>query len=308
MPKKRPPTEITASSAQVPLLPSLFGTVEVAGVDPMPTAMRVSGGVPVPADADPGRALARPRQFGDSIIAMLFGRSAGHCASPSCRRPLVLPPSGTDPAVIVGERAHIFAFSDRGPRPNPSLTSEERNAYENLILLCGHCHATVDRQPDSHPVALLQSWKLQHETWVETCLRQAGSDIGAATLEVVCAALLDTAPPSDADLSLTPIREKMSKNGLSDRTGRILLLGSLQSRQVGAYLDGVARYDPKLPERLRGGFVRRYEALRLDGLDGDNLFAALAGWSSAKSGSFDRQAAGRAVLTYLFQVCDVFER
>lgn len=305
MPKKRPPTQIAEFSAQVPLLPSLLSTGEGPGVGAITTAEDPSGRATA---VDVGRAVARPRQFGDSIIAMLFGRSAGHCASPTCRRQLVLPPSGADPTVVVGERAHIWAFSDRGPRPNASLTAEERNAYENLILLCGHCHSTVDRQPASHSVALLQSWKFQHETWVETCLRAAGADIGASTLDVVCAALLDGVPPADADLSLTPIREKMSKNRLSDRTERILLLGSLQSRQVGAYLDGVARYDPKLPERLRGGFVRKYDALRLEGLDGDDLFAALAGWSSAKSGSFERQAAGRAVLTYLFQVCDVFER
>jgi hypothetical protein len=42
-------------------------------------------------------------------------------------------------------------------------------------------------------------------------------------------------------------------------------------------------------------------------LSGDALFFALADWSAHGQTDLDGKAAGVAVLTYLFHVCEVFE-
>ncbi len=68
----------------------------------------------------------------------------------------------SDPAVV-GQICHIYAAADSGPRGKPNLTEEERNAPENLILMCGHHHPIVDKQWADYPATMLISWKKAHE-------------------------------------------------------------------------------------------------------------------------------------------------
>lgn len=71
----------------------------------------------------------------------------------------------------------------------------------------------------------------------------------------------------------------------------------------------MALYDTTFPERLRQGFITEYNSLRdTDGLTGDALFYALVDFTSGSISDLKRQAAGLAVLGYLFECCEVFER
>lgn len=63
----------------------------------------------------------------------------------------------------MGQICHIYAASDDGPRGKSGLTDEERNAPENLILMCGYHHPLVDRQWETYPADLLKTWKKTHE-------------------------------------------------------------------------------------------------------------------------------------------------
>ena len=58
----------------------------------------------------------------------------------SGRKQLIVPSTEFDNASIIGQMAHIYAFSNQGPRPNPTAVSAQKNDYENLILLCGNHH------------------------------------------------------------------------------------------------------------------------------------------------------------------------
>jgi hypothetical protein len=40
----------------------------------------------------------------------------------------------TDAGLVVGEIGHITASRPKGPRYDPALTPEERDAFSNLIL------------------------------------------------------------------------------------------------------------------------------------------------------------------------------
>ena len=66
-------------------------------------------------------------------------------------------------AAVIGHICHIYAVSDNGPRGNPSLTEEQRNAPSNLILMCGHHHPLVDKQFANYPADKLIDWKRTHE-------------------------------------------------------------------------------------------------------------------------------------------------
>jgi hypothetical protein len=79
-----------------------------------------------------------------------------------------------DPAVPIGDIAHVEAASDTGPRANPGLANAERNTYENLILLCKNCHARFDKQKNSSSVDFIKELKRAHEAWVKASLPERG--------------------------------------------------------------------------------------------------------------------------------------
>ncbi len=72
----------------------------------------------------------------------LTQRSANICAFPECGLLLTAQGTSEDPVVVLGEMAHIVAESPNGPRGDSPLTPEQRNRYENLILLCNQ-HTTI---------------------------------------------------------------------------------------------------------------------------------------------------------------------
>jgi hypothetical protein len=102
---------------------------------------------------------------------MLWGRAASRCSLPDCRRELVLDPSSTDDPSLVGEAAHIVAEEKNGPRGESDLTPDQRNKYDNLILLCNVHHKQVDDQPAHFTVQELKRLKLAHEEWIRSSLQ-----------------------------------------------------------------------------------------------------------------------------------------
>ena len=98
---------------------------------------------------------------------MLWGRSGNICAFPNCKKELVMDISDTDDISVVGEEAHIVARKQDGPRGNSSMTSEHRDKYDNLILLCRIHHKVIDDHPDNYSVENLIDLKKTHENWVK---------------------------------------------------------------------------------------------------------------------------------------------
>ncbi len=101
---------------------------------------------------------------------MLWGRSGNRCAFPDCRQILVEDDSLTDDPSLVGDEAHIVAREDEGPRGTSALTSEERDKFDNLVLLCKNDHKKIDDQPNKYTVEYLHNLKAEHLKWVELAL------------------------------------------------------------------------------------------------------------------------------------------
>jgi hypothetical protein len=222
---------------------------------------------------------------------------------------LIVDATENDPPAIIGKIAHISDFSPNvdSPRSDPSLNAQELNAYENLILLCGDHHDEIDKQKNTFPKETLLRWKREHEAWVRSRLAQAMPGIGFAELEVVCTALLEAPRQPNEGFIPTAPAEKMRKNHLSDSLHRTVQLGLSMFNEVEAFIQGFARVNLHFPERLKAGFVKRYDEYLVRGTDGDTLFEALHDFASSGSSDFKRQAAGLAVLCYLFQKCEIFE-
>lgn len=62
------------------------------------------------------------------------------------------------------------AESTNGPQGDSPLTSEQRDKYGNLVLLCAVHHKLVDDQPGEYTVERLHKMKCNHENWVKNSL------------------------------------------------------------------------------------------------------------------------------------------
>jgi hypothetical protein len=90
----------------------------------------------------------------------LWGRAAGRCSRCNLDLTMTLEHGGGS---VIGEMAHIVARQQTGPRGSSAIDIDRRNSYENLILLCPNCHTMIDKDPDSFPVDMILSWKMEHE-------------------------------------------------------------------------------------------------------------------------------------------------
>ena len=98
------------------------------------------------------------RRYSEKTIKLLFGSCGNQCAAPDCTNPIVAAGTLDSDAAVVGQICHIYAASDDGPRGKQGLTAEERDAPENLILMCGFHHPLVDKQWETYPADVLKTF------------------------------------------------------------------------------------------------------------------------------------------------------
>jgi hypothetical protein len=117
-------------------------------------------------------ALARAA-LSEADRRFIIARSGGCCNK--CRTAVFLENEFAERARI-GDDAHIYAYSDKGPRGSDAGAPANRNARENIILLCKNCHAEVDQQPLKFTPHLLTEMRQAHYAWVEECFGQSRVD------------------------------------------------------------------------------------------------------------------------------------
>lgn len=100
-------------------------------------------------------------KIGRIVERQLYSDSAGYCQRPECLTSLFVSLASGLVAGI-GECAHIVAYADKGPRAIVAVVVTDRNAYDNLILLCPSCHRIIDDHPADFPVDIVLGWKTDH--------------------------------------------------------------------------------------------------------------------------------------------------
>ncbi len=234
-------------------------------------------------------------------------KSGTRCVLPDCRRELVEPGNDCDGAAIIGELAHIKGESSGSARYDANMTDTERNSYPNLLLLCPNCHTKIDNQPNTYTVEMLLQIKREHEDWIRERTKAEVVNVTFAELNVVTKYLVSGQYTPSDDLTVVPPKDKIKKNNLSGSIEALITMGTIQANQVGDYIGKSPDID--FGERLKQGFVKEYGQLKnAEGLKGDNLFMALLDFSSGGNNNFKQKAAGLAVLVYLFEKCEVFEK
>lgn len=249
------------------------------------------------------------RSYTDKTLKVLFALSGNQCAEPSCTQPVILPPKGGAGFMVLGRIAHIYAFSERGPRGKAGLTAKQLNAVENLLLLCPSHHDEVDGQHQRFPATTLLEWKARQEAKATEDLTRSISDLGYAELEVAAQAVAKASPSASTDgLAAIPPADKIIRNGLGSHPAMMLSMGAAKSLEVEKVLLQAAQLDPDFPKRMTAGFVEHYQAQKRLGLSGDDLFYEMYEWAGGGGEDRGRQAAGLCILSHLFILCDVFEK
>jgi cold shock CspA family protein len=90
-------------------------------------------------------------------LKKLFSLSSNRCAFPNCYHLLV------EDNRIVADVCHIKAQNTDGKRYDPLQTDAERDAIDNLIILCPTHHRIVDSDEKNFDVATMLDMKRRHE-------------------------------------------------------------------------------------------------------------------------------------------------
>lgn len=237
-------------------------------------------------------------------VKLLWGRSGSRCAK--CQKDIIRE-TVEDCDYLIGKMAHIEGENPGSARYNQNMTDKDRNKYENLILLCPNCHDIIDNDPDKYTIDKIKQIKKDHENWVRDSLRTHMPNVSFAELEVIVKHLTSVSiPESGSSINVIPPEEKIKRNNLSTKVANLITMGMLQVKQVKDYLN--KNPDIQFAERLKAGFANRYMELKNEGLDSDALFYELLNFTSHNPHDFTSSAAGLSVLTYFFELCEVFEK
>jgi hypothetical protein len=103
-----------------------------------------------------------------SVQRILWAKAAGRCEFSGCNKPL-WKSSVTQEQVNIAQQAHIYSFSDDGPRGNEDTPSEQLNDLCNIMLVCHECHQKIDNEKDGgrYTAELLRAMKTDHESRIE---------------------------------------------------------------------------------------------------------------------------------------------
>ena len=244
------------------------------------------------------------RKYPSPDVKYLYGAAAGRCAFPNCRKHLLLPTTNEEKAKQIGRIAHIIGHADSGPRGDANYPREKLDTYDNWILLCPTCHEIVDAQPERYTPDFLRQLKNEHEQWVNQMLPSAMANATFAELEVAVKGIMNQSGVVGINLSVIPPEKKIKLNQLSLCVRNKIVLGLMQSPMVQSFFVAMEKADGNFEKRLVKGFQEEYLRLRNADEISDDLWR-FAGMNKTEP---EIQAAGLALLSHLFEKCDIFEK
>ncbi len=252
--------------------------------------------------------MINKRKYPPADVKILWGLAAARCSFPQCRVLCIAEETTNDSAKTFGRIAHIYAHSNLGPRANNQMSNKERDCYNNWILLCANHHDLVDRQEKSYSASQLIQWKDEHEKWVNNHLIEKVASVSFIELEIVTKAIIASPTPGNIDFNVTPIHKKILKNNLSLKITNRINMGLLKVKEVENFLSDISRRIPDFSDKVIQGFIEVYNKKLKENLSEDALFEELHSFAAGGSQDFDKLSAGLAVLVYLFEKCEVFEK
>lgn len=125
-------------------------------------------------------------------------------------------------------------------------------------------------------------------------------------IEVVLKAIAGQAPADGVDMRPVP-KDKIQKNALSADVVTLLQAGMKRSHLVGKFFEGW--HDATFGDFVAASFKAKYLELKRTGLAPDAIFCELQAFAGGRSRtSAENEAAVLAILAFLFEECEIFER
>ncbi len=247
--------------------------------------------------------MSTSRNYSLPTQKILWGTCGGVCAK--CDASLYK--DNGDKLVPIGEYAHIVGLEENSARYSTDLTVEEKNSFNNLILLCPSCHTEIDKMPvpEKYSVANLTALKNDHLRLIRERLGITITNLTFNELEVVSKYLFN-ASLGDDNLTLIPPKVKIQKNKLSNQVELYITQGLIQKKLIVDFLNSHPNID--FVRNLKSGFINEYNRLVKEGYFGDSLFYAMWEFAAQNRQDTNSRAAGLTVLTHLFELCDIFEK
>lgn len=239
---------------------------------------------------------------------ILAFRSGGVCAMPGCSKHLTYNANiGSD--TYLAEAAHIAGEKPLAARYVESMTQVERDGVDNLVFLCTDHHSLIDKVPLDWTTERLLEMKKAHEQKVQDSMEIAFATVAFPELGKIMSWVPEQTPGSHGDnFDIIPPNEKIRKNDLTSGSHHVILAGLTARATVAAFVSSETQIDPEYPERLKAGFLSHYYKLRQEGQRGDELFELMCVFAQRGASNQAAATAGLAVLVYLFEICDVFEK
>ena len=101
----------------------------------------------------------------EKAIKLLWSNAAGRCSFTGCPEKLTVEQAAHFAPYTLGEMAHIKGKRRGSNRYDETQTDEQRDSYENLILLCPTHHTLIDKPENegTSTVDILMEMKITHE-------------------------------------------------------------------------------------------------------------------------------------------------
>lgn len=246
--------------------------------------------------------MAAKKSIPIATTKILYANSAGLCCI--CQTSVVIETKNNGLQQI-GEMAHISGENKGSARYDAMMTDEQRVSYDNLMLLCPNCHTTIDNAPESYSVESLKGYKQKHETYIKAQLFISAQNTSFAELEVLLNYVAANNSTTNEDLTLMTPKEKIQLNSL-ESVSSYIDMGLLKSATVADYLN--RHPDPRFSKTIKNKFTSKYTELKESGMESVSIFFELWDFATNRSQDFALRAAGLAILTYLFEICEVFEK
>jgi hypothetical protein len=131
-------------------------------------------------------------------------------------------------------------------------------------------------------------------------------DVRYANVQEVLSHIAKQEPPLLQDLPPVP-SDKLKRNHLSADVQNLLTAGMQRAKLVRNFFND--HYNPLYGDEVAAAFTKEYNKYRTLQMDPDIIFRKLQEFTGGlERGSPTDQAAVLAVLAYLFEQCDIFER
>ena len=227
---------------------------------------------------------------------------------PGCKKHLTYEATiGSD--TYIAAAAHIKGEKPTAPRYDATMTDAERNGIENLIYFCTDDHTIIDKVEADWPVERLVQIKTDHEAKARDAMSEAFADVAFPELASAVAWVVTQAPSDGAtSFEIIPPDEKIKKNELTHSSRNIIAAGLVSQATVAGYVEAEAQLDPDFPDKLKSGFLVEFYRLKHAGHKGDELFELMCAFAVRGLKKQGDRIAGIAVLVYLFEICDVFDK